>query len=381
MKTNRSRIGAALAVGLCALLAAAAPQGEAGAQEPSLETLVSRLELPPGFRIELVTDQVPGARSLAWSDKGTLFVGTRRNGVVYAVTGLADDWRADRVVTIASDLDSPNGVAVREGALYVAEIGRIIRFDGIENRLDDPPEPMVVYDELPGERRHGWRYMRFGPNGLLYVAVGAPCNACLVQDPFGTIAKINPDGSEFQIFARGIRNSVGFDWHPLTQELWFTDNGRDGMGDDVPPDELNRARQSLLDFGFPYCHAGETVDPEHGTAGDCERAEPPAQKLGPHVAALGMRFYTGEMFPAAFRHQIFIAEHGSWDRSEPIGYRISLVRLDEAGAAASYEPFIQGWLGADGAWGRPVDLEVMPDGSMLVSDDHAGAIYRISYAP
>jgi glucose/arabinose dehydrogenase len=347
----------------------------------SFEGSLAGLRLPPGFQIELVTAEVPNARSIARGPNGTLFVSTRTNGSVYAVVDEDGDWRADRVLTLIRGLYSPNGVAVRDDALYIAEINRVIRLDDIENRLDDPPEPVVVSEAFPGKQHHGWKFIRFGPDGRLYVPVGAPCNVCTLEDPFGTIMRMNPDGSGLEVYARGVRNSVGFDFEPSSGELWFTDNGRDLMGGDVPADELNHAPPAGLDFGFPRCHGGDVVDPEFGKEGDCATAVPPARKLGPHVAALGMRFYTGAMFPPEYRDQIFIAEHGSWNRSQPIGYRITLVRRDEAGTATSYETFAEGWLGDDGPWGRPVDLEVMPDGSLLVSDDHAGALYRISYAP
>jgi len=386
MAIEWSRVVKAFVVVTCLLLAtlasAVATPTAAFAQEARIEELLPRLRLPPGFRIEVVTTQISNARSLARGERGTLFIGTRNGGDVYAITGIEDDWRADRVRVIAEGLNSPNGVAVRDGALFVAEIDRVIRFDDIENWLDDPPAPVVVNDNFPDKTHHGWKFIRFGPDGRLYLPVGAPCNVCKVADPYGTIMRMNADGSGLEVYVRGVRNSVGFDWDPATMALWFTDNGRDQMGDDVPPDELNRAPEAGLHFGFPFCHGGYIVDPVYGNSGDCERFTPPAQRLGPHVASLGMRFYTGTMFPAAYRNQIFIAEHGSWNRSVPIGYRISLVRLDEKRRVVSYEPFIEGWLGADRtAWGRPVDLEVMPDGSMLISDDRAGAIYRVSYAP
>jgi glucose/arabinose dehydrogenase len=260
----------------------------------------------------------------------------------------------------------------------VAEVNRILRYDDVESNLNDLPEPVVVNDDFPSDRGHGWKFIRFGPDGKLYVPVGAPCNVCEVNDPYGSITRMNPDGTGREIFAGGVRNTVGFDWHPETGDLWFTDNGRDQLGDDVPPDELNHAPQPDLHFGFPYCHGGTIPDPEFGDERSCAEFTPPAMPLGPHVAALGMRFYTGTMFPEEYRHQIFIAEHGSWNRSTPIGYRISLVRL-ENNQAVSYETFAEGWLRDDQAWGRPVDLLLMPDGSLLVSDDFAGAIYRISF--
>jgi glucose/arabinose dehydrogenase len=271
---------------------------------------------------------------------------------------------------------------VRDGALYVAEVNRILRFDDIEKHLATPasaaPRPVVVTDRFPRESHHGWKFIRFGPDGWLYVPVGAPCNIC-EPDParYALISRIRPDGSGYEIFARGIRNSVGFDWDPRTRELWFTDNGRDYLGDDLPSDELNHAPRAGMHFGYPYCHQGDTADPEFGKRG-CSEFAPPAVKLGPHVAALGMRFYTGESFPAEYRNNIFVAEHGSWNRSRKIGYRIARVVV-EGGRAVRHEVFAEGWLRGESAWGRPVDLEVLPDGSLLVSDDSAGVIYRIAY--
>ncbi|HTY79355.1 MAG TPA: PQQ-dependent sugar dehydrogenase, partial [Candidatus Bathyarchaeia archaeon] len=242
-----------------------------------------------------------------------------------------------------------------------------------------PPKPVVVTDRLPKDRHHGWKFIAFGPDGKLYVPVGAPCNICEPDpDRYANIMRMNPDGSELETFARGVRNTVGFDWDPRTREMWFTDNGRDWLGDDAPPDELNHAPRAGMHFGFPYCHGGTISDPEFGRRRPCADFTAPAQNLGPHVASLGMRFYTGAQFPTAYRNQIFIAEHGSWNRSRKIGYRVTLVRL-ENGRAVAYEPFATGWLRGEDPWGRPADVLVMPDGSLLVSDDYAGAIYRISY--
>jgi glucose/arabinose dehydrogenase len=357
-----------------ALAASALVCGRARSQDLPLESI----RLPDGFRISLYA-RVPNARSMAYSPNGVLYVGTREGGgEVYAVTDPDGDGTGDRVVTIAEGLNVPNGVAWREGSLYVAEIGRILRFDGIDEALDAPPDPVVISDDYPTERHHGWKFIAFGPDGWLYVPVGAPCNICDPEPPFATITRIRLDGSGRGIYARGLRNTVGFDWHPVTGELWFTDNGRDRLGDDVPPDELNRAPEPGLDFGYPHCHGGDIPDPEFGAGRSCSEFTPPAQKLGPHVAGLGLRFYTGDMFPAEYRNQIFIAEHGSWNRSRKIGYRVTMVRLDESEVVA-YEPFAEGWLQGEEEWGRPVDVLVMPDGALLVSDDEAGAIYRITY--
>lgn len=359
--------------GTCVLSFSAFLMGTAHAA--SSQYILERLDLPAGFRIEMYVDDVPGARSLALGDRGTVFVGTQNAGSVYAVRSLADGRR--RTSTVAEGLNSPNGVAVRNGALYVAEINRVLRYDGIEQQLDRPPRPVVVTAELPRDRHHGFRYIAFDPDGRLYVPIGAPCNVC-EKPGYAVITRMNADGSDREIFARGVRNSVGFAWHPVTKEMWFTDNGRDYLGDDTPPDELNRATRAGLHFGFPFCHGGDIADPEHGDRGRCSEATPPARKLGAHVASLGVKFYTGKQFPASYRDQLLIAEHGSWNRSQRSGYRITLVRLEGA-RAVSYEPFVTGWNQPNTVLGRPVDLLVMPDGAVLVSDDQAGVIYRISY--
>jgi glucose/arabinose dehydrogenase len=339
-----------------------------------------QITLPPGFTIEAFVEDIPDARSLTLSPTGTLFVGTRSRGVVYAINGATTGGRADKPRVIARGLNMPNGVAFRDGSLYVAEVSRILRFDDIETRLDRPPAPVVVSDRFPTDRGHGWKFIAFGPDGWLYVPVGAPCNVCTPPGPLHeTITRLKPDGTGLEVFARGVRNSVGFDWHPEHRELWFTDNGRDWLGDDQPPDELNHAPRPNMHFGFPYCHGRNILDPEFGRGRTCADFTPPAAELGPHVASLGMRFYTGSMFPPEYRGRIFIAEHGSWNRSTPIGYRVSTVRLDGR-RVVGYEPFATGWRAANGhVGGRPVDVLVMPDGALLVSDDHAGAIYRITY--
>jgi glucose/arabinose dehydrogenase len=340
---------------------------------------LQHIQLPPGFEISIYASGVENARSMTLSPNGTVFVGSRSAGKVYAVVDRNRDGIADEVITLARGLNSPNGVAFRDGALYVAEINRVLRFDDIEQRLSTSSQPVVVNDQFPKDGHHGWKFIAFGPDGWLYVPVGAPCNICQRNpDRYAVIMRLRPDGTNLETFARGIRNTVGFDWHPQTKDLWFTDNGRDWMGDDSPPDELNRAPRPGLHFGFPYCHGGNIPDPEFGRQRPCSEFVPPVQNLDPHVAALGMRFYTGTMFPEAYRQQIFIAEHGSWNRTTPIGYRITLVRLDND-RAVSYEPFAVGWLHDGRVWGRPVDVLVMPDGSLLVSDDRADVIYRIAY--
>ncbi len=343
------------------------------------QSRLDQIQLPPGFAIRLYAGGLEGARSLAHGPGGVVFVGSRGTGTVWALVDENRDGVAETTLTIAAGLDAPNGVAFKDGALYVAENSRILRYDDILANLRTPSAPVVVNDTFPRERHHGWKFIAFGPDGKLYVPVGAPCNICDSADPrFASILRMSPDGSGLEIFARGVRNTVGFDWDPATRELWFTDNGRDWLGDDQPPDELNHAPRPGMHFGYPHYYGDTQPDPEFKTHPAPAGMTPPAQKLGAHVAALGMRFYTGSLFPAEYRGQIFIAEHGSWNRSAPAGYRITLVRLQD-GRPVSYEIFAQGWLQGVEAWGRPVDLLVMEDGAMLVSDDRAGAVYRITY--
>ncbi|RQS54340.1 sorbosone dehydrogenase family protein [Burkholderia sp. Bp8986] len=340
---------------------------------------VDELVVPPGFHVDVLTNAVPTAREMAWSPRGILYVGSRE-GRVHAF--VMQEGRITARHVIASGLDTPVGVAYRDGALYISAVSRILRLDHIDDRLARPPAPAVVTDALPTDHHHGWKFIAFGPDGKLYVPVGAPCNVCLAdRSRYAIIARMHADGSNREVFARGVRNTVGFAWHPDSGELWFTDNGRDMMGDDVPDDKLNRAPRAGLDFGFPYCHGGDTPDPEFGSPDVCRRYAPPALKLGAHVAALGMRFYTGPMFPASYRNNIFIAEHGSWNRSTKVGYRVMRAVVSADGSHTRQTPFITGWLRADGSvWGRPADVLPLPDGSLLVSDDYAGAIYRVTYA-
>ena len=362
-------------VGLGLFLSLVSARAQSG--DPPL----AQIKLPPGFSIALWA-RVDNARQMtlgrADASGGTLFVGSMRAGKVHAVR-FGADYEAQEPSTVASGLQLPVGVAYKDGSLYVSAVSRILRFDDIEKRLGNPPAAVLVTDKLPSDTAHGWKFIAFGPDGKLYVPVGAPCNICEPDaQRYANILRMNADGSGMETFARGVRNTVGFDWQPQTRELWFTDNGRDMLGDDVPPDELNHAPRAGMHFGYPYCHGGKYADPEFGAKRRCEEFTAPAQNLGPHVAALGMRFYTGTMFPAQYRNQVFIAEHGSWNRSSKIGYRISLVRLQD-GKAVAYEPFASGWLQGESAWGRPADVLVLPDGSLLVADDVAGAIYRIVY--
>lgn len=340
---------------------------------------LDKITLPPGFSISVFAE-VPNARSMCWGEKGTLFVGNRSKDKVYAVIDDNKDGKADKVFVIDEGLNMPNGVAFRKGSLYVAEVNRILRYDGIENRLGNPPEPVVVNHKLPSDKHHGWKFIAFGPDDKLYVPVGAPCNICEKENPiYASLSRMNPDGSGLEVYASGIRNTVGFDWHPVTRELWFTENGRDNMGDDMPAEELNHAPKKGMHFGFPYCHQGDTPDPEFGNKRNCSEFTPPAKKLMPHAAVLGMRFYTGKMFLPEYRNQVFIAEHGSWNRSEKSGYRVTMIRL-ENNKVVQYVPFATGWLNNNGkVTGRPVDIEIAADGAMLVSDDARGAIYRIVF--
>ena len=347
---------------------------------PSAAAAPGDLTVPPGFRIDLYAREVPNARQMALGPPGVVFVGSRSEGKVYAVVDKDGDQRADEVHVLARDLDMPSGVAFRDGALYVAEVSRILRFRDVTRDLARPPRAEVVSDAFPADKHHGWKFIAFGPDGRLYVPVGAPCNICEPPGPLhATITRIDVSGGRPEVVARGVRNSVGFDFQPETGELWFTDNGRDFLGDDQPPDELNRVTEVGQHFGFPYCHGDGIRDPEFNRGRACQEFRSPARLLGPHVASIGMRFYTGSMFPAAYRGGVFIAEHGSWNRSTPIGYRVTFVKV-EGGRAVSYEPFAQGWLKGGSAAGRPADVLVMPDGALLVSDDKAGRIYRISYA-
>jgi glucose/arabinose dehydrogenase len=332
---------------------------------------LERLDAPPGFVIAVFAE-VPGARSLAVAEDGAkVYVGTRGDQL-FAALDPERDGVADQVIEVAGGLRVPNGVALApDGALFVVEQHQISRFDPSGER-----EVVVPPGVLPDFRHHGWRYAAFGPDGRLYVTVGAPCNICEVRGFEGTILRMRPDGYELEIFARGVRNSLGLDWHPETGELFFTDNGGDGLGDLVPPDELNRAPERYLHFGYPYAYAPGKPYPQFAGRAPPEPITDPALNFEAHVAALGIHFYRGRMFPEEYRHDAFVAQHGSWNRTEPIGYRVMRVDFDAGGK----EVFIDGWLGASGrAWGRPVDIAELPDGSLLVSDDHAGVIYRITY--
>lgn len=341
---------------------------------------LDKIKLPVGFSISIYA-KAEGARSLCVSPGGTLFVGTQGAGKVYAIRDENHDGKADKIYTVAKNLNTPNGVAFKDGNLYIATISTIYRLDDIESKLENPPAPVIIYDKYPTDTHHGWKFIAFGPDGKLYVPVGAPCNICEPDKPlYASITRMNPDGSDMEIFANGIRNTVGFAWHPDTKELWFTDNGRDELGDDIPNDELNNASKPGLNFGYPYCHQGNIPDPKFGRGKNCSDYVPPVKLMGPHVAALGLRFYTGSVFPAEYKNAVFVARHGSWNRSTPIGYDVAVLKMDANGKPSDAIPFAQGWLQNEKTVnGRPVDISFLQDGSMLVSDDYNGLVYRIFY--
>jgi glucose/arabinose dehydrogenase len=345
---------------------------------------LDKLKLPEGFTIDVWAAEVPNARSMALSETGIVFVGNRQENNVYALVDENADGKADSKYILATDLRMPNGVAIKDGDLYVAEVSRILRFKDIENNLTNPTYE-VVYDGYPDEAHHGWKFIAFGPDGLLYIPVGAPCNICISEDPiFASITRldVSKPGAKPEIYAHGVRNSVGMTWHPETKELWFTDNGRDMLGDDTPDCELNKATTLGQHFGYPYWHAGTIKDPEVGSEGkESAFYTAPEAKLGAHTAPLGLRFYTGDQFPASYKNQLFIAKHGSWNRSKKSGYEVVLARLDSMGKVSSQEIMVSGWLdqATQEAWGRPVDVQQLADGSLLISDDVANCIYRLSY--
>lgn len=344
---------------------------------------IQNLKLPDGFKVDVYAEGIVNARSMCLSPSGTLYVSTRNEGNVYALKDLNNDFKIDTVITILKGLTLPNGVAYRNGDLYIAEVNRILLINDIDSKFSPDLEFKVINDSYPDKKHHGWKYIAFGPDDKLYVPVGAPCNICESDDEiFNTITRMNPDGSGKEIVQSGVRNSVGFDWHPVTKELYFTDNGRDWMDDETPNCELNFAPQDGMHFGFPYCHEGEILDPKFGEGKNCADYTPPVIKMGPHVAPLGIDFYEGNMFPKEYKNQAFVALHGSWNREKKNGYEIVLVNF-ENNKAVSKTTFISGWLdkSTDEVWGRPVDIEELPDGSILISDDYADAIYRVYYDP
>lgn len=337
------------------------------------------LRLPAGFQIEVWVDEIANARQMALGEKGTLFVGSRSAGKVYAVPNI-EGQQDKRVLQIASGLRSPSGIAFKDGDLYVADIDKIYRYADIEDDMPNWPEPELFFDGLPSETHHGWKNIAFGPEGDLYIPIGAPCNICDPGEPYAAIHRLDMDSRELISIARGVRNTVGFDWHPQTDQLWFTDNGRDHMGDDLPPCEINVLTEEGQHFGYPYLHGSGVADPEYAAdqPGDLQISLP-ARDLGAHVAPLGLHFYQGQMFPQEYRNRILVAEHGSWNRSDKIGYRIMIGQI-EGEEVVDYRPFIDGWLLPGNLnWGRPVAFEGLADGSVLISDDYAGVIYRLSY--
>lgn len=347
---------------------------------PASELPINKLKVPAGFQVEVFAEGMPDARSLTLGDKGTVFVSNRNLRDVYAIVERGGKREVKKVL---NGLDTPNGVAFKDGTLYVAEQTRILAYQGIEDRLDNPPEPRVIIDGLPKQVGHFWKFVAFGPDGKLYFNIGAPGNIVMPGYIQGSISRVDPKTGKMEEYARGVRNSVGFDWHPQTKQLWFTEHGRDWMGDDMPSDELNKVSRQGEHFGYPFCHQGDTPDPEFGKYRSCSEFTPPALNLGAHVAPLGMRFYTGSMFPAEYRNNIFLAQHGAWNRTIKQGYNVIRVIVDANGKVAKSEPFLEGFLvdpkASPPTWGRPVDLLVMRDGSLLVSDDYNGIVYRVSY--
>ncbi|WP_229518290.1 c-type cytochrome [Massilia sp. PAMC28688] len=351
----------------------------AAAAAPTNYPELANFKLPPGFSMAVYSDKVPAARGMVVSPAGIVYVGSGAAGKVYALVSSKGDHVVDKVVTVAEGLDAPIGVTLMNGALYVAEISRLIRFDQIDRTYDKWPAYEVVKVSLPKDKWHGGKVVAAGPDGKLYIPVGAPCNVCNKEnEPYAKIFRMNPDGSGLEEYARGIRNSVGLAFHPVTRQLWFTDNGRDMLGDNVPSDKLDVAPRAGMHFGFPFCAGGVLPDPEFGAGRSCAEFTEPVAKLGPHVAALGLAFNTGEQFPSQYKHQLFIAQHGSWNRAQKSGYRVGLVTLHD-NKLVSDTVFIDGFIQNDVVIGRPVAIAFLADGSMLVSDDFGGRIYRVSY--
>ena len=370
----RPKVASAGAAALAGLLAALLAGAALGSGLP-----LAKLKLPPGFAIRVVTAEVRNARQMALAADGTLYVGTRRAGMVYALPK-ALGGEPPEVIRLAKGLTMPSGLAVRNGDLYVAALNRVLRFPSISSHLAPNAPHQLVTDRLPKHRHHGWKYIKFGPDGQLYVPVGAPCNICLSEDPrFASILRMDPDSGEAEIYARGVRNSVGFDWHPETGQLWFTDNGRDMLGDDLPAEEINLATSPGLHFGYPFWHAADVPDPKFGDQATPGKYQAPVLELQAHCAALGIAFHTGKQFPKRYRNALFVAEHGSWNRSSKVGYRVGVAFFEDG--TPRYEPFVTGWLEGEKNWGRPNDVLIAPDGSLLISDDQAGAIYQVTYRP
>ena len=371
---------------LCFLIVGAASLSAQSAVDAEDDDRLAQVKLPEGFKISYYAKGVIDARSLARTPDGkTIFVGNRRRKNVYALTDTDGDMKADKVDTLAKGLNMPNGVTFHNGDLYVAEVNKIHRFPDIMNNLDNPKSE-VIFDTYPTDRHHGWKFIAFGPDGKLYVPVGAPCNVCDKEEEnevYATITRMNPDGTGMEVYAKGVRNSVGFTWDPDSGKMWFTDNGRDLMGDDVPACELNFVDNVGEHFGFPFWHQGDIADPDFGDKFPRDQFKEPKYKFEPHSAPLGLRFYQGNMFPEKYRKNLIVAQHGSWNRTKQaghIGYQLRFVEV-EGDQVVKSEIFASGWLDKETnkGWGKPVDILEMPDGSILVSDDVAHAIYRISY--
>ena len=341
-----------------------------------LDKILAGIKLPPGFKIAVWADSVPQARQMAWGDKGTLFVGTFDKGTVHSVSG-PDGQKV--VKPFITGLRMPTGVAFQDGALYVVDIDKLIRYDNPEANLEKAPEGKVVYDDFPPYVPHGWKYLVPDGKGWFYIPVGVPCNICLPPASTGHYRRVDPKTGAAEIVALGVRNSVGGAVDPRSGQLWFTDNGRDWVSDDLPNDELNRVSKIGEHFGYPYCHQGDLADPKYGAERKCSEFTPPVYKQGPHIAGLGMKFYTGDMFPAQYKNGIFIAQHGSWNRAKKLGYRVLFLSVDPDGKNPKEQVFAGTWLDDQKILGRPADVLQAPDGSLLVADDQAGAIYRISY--
>ncbi len=349
-----------------------------GFTRAEVEARLKNIKLPPGFKIEIYASGVRSAREMALGDKGTLFAGSFTGGIVSAVV---DEGGKKVVKTILKGLRMPTGLAFRDGALYVADIDKIYKYANAEDNLDHMPAPTVVYDDMPPYTTHGWKYLAFDKNGWLYVAFGPPCNICLPPTSTAQVRHINPANGLAELVAIGIRNSVGGDVDPRTDQYWFTENGRDWLGSDIPSDKLNHIARMGEDFGFPYCHGGDIPDPDLAMGHKCSEFTPPVFKLGAHMAPLGMRFYTGDQFPADYKDSIIIAEHGSWNRHQYQGGRLVRITVDPDGKNAKQEVFASGWIGPNNKYlGRPSDVLVAKDGSLLVADDYNSAIYRISYS-
>ena len=345
---------------------------------PPAEIPVQNLKLPPGFRIELWSHGTPGGRAMARSESGKIYIGSRGIGRVYEIT----DSGRERTSRVLVDKLTQPAVTYHNGMLYVMAIDKVLRYDGIDRNPAVQPQDLTARFNLPPEQHHNWKYIRFGPDNKLYVPFGAPCNICIPGEPYAQIRRYDADGSNMEVVARGVRNTQGFDWHPVTRELWFTDHGRDWMGDDSPEDELNRMARPGQNFGFPYCHANGVADRDIRRDRPCDGVTLPVAGMGPHAAAMGLHFYTGAMFPPEYRNAMFVARKGSWNRTKKFGYDVVMVNSDANGANARVTPFVTGFHdpNADSFWGRPVYFLQLPDGSLLLSDEQVGAIYRITYA-